>query len=219
MYASDYFDTWYGQRTADTYAAVLAEVVAYGRPGPIADLGAGTGLLAELAWRWGLTVTAYEGSGYAVDEAKKRCPDLPIFKQALEARLPLADASVDNVVLNQVIEHLDEATAAFVLGEARRVLRPSGRLFVFSPSRRNRYERDSDPTHVRLLLPSELDGVLRDADFELVRRLNAGFWFLPRSRVGMQLGKLALRVLPQDPVSATANAVAQKGGRERSDVG
>jgi SAM-dependent methyltransferase len=210
VYGNDYFDTWYGKRSSDAYAAVLADVVAYGRPGPIADLGAGTGLLAELAWRWGLSVVAYEGSQYAVDAARSRCPGLPIFQHALEARLPMDDGSVDNVVLNQVIEHLTAGTAEAVLAEAHRVLRPRGRLFVYSPSRRNRYERDIDATHIRLLLPSELDGVLRRAAFEPVRGLNAGFWFLPRSRVGMHLGRMALRVLPQDPVSATANAVAEK---------
>jgi SAM-dependent methyltransferase len=144
-----------------------------------------------------------------VDTAKERCPDLPIQQQQLTDPLPLDDKCAQSVVLNQVIEHLDQETATRVLAEAHRVLRPNGRLLILSPSRRNYVERDADPTHVHLYLPSELDALLTAASFRVVRHLNAGFWFLPRSRAGMHLGRLALRVLPQDAFSATANVVAE----------
>ena len=210
MYPDRYFDEWYGGRKADSYAWVLAELIAHGRPGHVVDLGAGTGLLTELAWRWGLSVEGYEGSQFAVESALARCPGLPIRQHALESALPIASDSVGTVVMNQVIEHLAVETASLVLAEVRRILRPGGRLFVFSPSRRNRYERELDPTHIRLLLPSELDQALIDAGMRPVRHLNAGFWFIPRSRVGMHLGRAALRAFPQDLLSATANAIAEK---------
>ncbi len=209
MYSDEYFEKWYGCRSPEAYLAVLGEVIVFGRPGLLVDLGAGTGLLAELAWRWGIAVRAFEGSQFAVDTAKERCPDLPIQQHQLTDPLPLDDGCAESVVLNQVIEHLDQGTAQRVLAEAHRVLGPSGRLIILSPSRRNQVERDADPTHIHLYLPSELDALLKAASFRIVRHLNAGFWFLPRSRAGMHLGRLALRFLPQDAFSATANVVAE----------
>ena len=48
-------------------------------------------------------------------------------------RLTLADASVDAVVLDWVVEHLPDPVATFT--DIHRVLRPGGRLFVRTPNR------------------------------------------------------------------------------------
>lgn len=48
------------------------------------------------------------------------------------SRLPVAGASCDLVIMNQVIEHLDNPVA--VIGELARVMTPGGRLIVATPN-------------------------------------------------------------------------------------
>jgi SAM-dependent methyltransferase len=55
--------------------------------------------------------------------------------QAVGERLPLPNASVDCVLLSEVIEHLEEP--AKTVREATRVLRPRGRLLVTTPNYRS----------------------------------------------------------------------------------
>jgi SAM-dependent methyltransferase len=93
------------------------------------------------------------------------------------ATLPLADESVDVVANLQVIEHLWDQHGFLV--ECGRVLRPGGRLLVTTPNRITFSPgRDTplNPFHTRELSPSELDGMLREADFavESLRGLRHG---------------------------------------------
>lgn len=48
--------------------------------------------------------------------------------------VPLADASVDVVFVSNFFEHVDRPTILAVLVEARRLLRPGGRLLVLQPN-------------------------------------------------------------------------------------
>ena len=58
--------------------------------------------------------------------------------QAAADRMPfLADGSVDTVFMSNLLEHLeDKSRVMAVLGEARRVLRPGGRLLILHPNLR-----------------------------------------------------------------------------------
>ena len=57
-------------------------------------------------------------------------------------RLPLADASVDNLLCSQVLEHVFEPDD--FLGELRRVLRPGGRLLLTVPFVWDEHEQPFD---------------------------------------------------------------------------
>ena len=57
-------------------------------------------------------------------------------------RLPLADASVDNVLCNQVLEHVFEPVA--FLSEVHRVLRPGGQLMLTVPFVWDEHEQPYD---------------------------------------------------------------------------
>lgn len=169
----EYFERWYTDRDASFYAPVLSHIIRHSQPGPILDLGAGTGLLVELAQCWGLDVRGYEGSVDAVAIGLQRVPDLPLTRLTLGDLLPDADASVQSVVMNQVIEHLEVGRGRAALAEAFRVLRPGGMIYVASPCRHNPAERGRDATDQHLYAPRELQKALRNTGFVNVESMDA----------------------------------------------
>lgn len=169
----EYFERWYADRDASFYAPVLSHVLRHSQPGPILDLGAGTGLLVELAHRWGLDCRGYEGSPDAVVIGSQRAPELSLTPHTLGDPLPEADASVQTVVMNQVIEHLEVERGRAALAEVLRVLRPGGMIYVASPCRHNPAERDRDATDQHLYIPSEMRKTLRNAGFVEVVSMDA----------------------------------------------
>ena len=101
----------------------LREALA-GAPGPrLADIGGGTGNYSRALREegWDPVVVDREPAMLARAAAKGL--------ETVEAdarRLPLADASVDAAMLVSMLHHVEEPAAA--LAEARRILRPGGRL-------------------------------------------------------------------------------------------
>jgi len=96
----------------------------------VADLGCGTGPVAEALAPWAGRVIGVDGSKAMVDAAKERLygvENVEIRHGELEA-LPLDDQSVDAATLILVLHHLPEPARA--LSEVARVLRPGGRLLV-----------------------------------------------------------------------------------------
>jgi SAM-dependent methyltransferase len=77
-------------------------------------------------------------------------------------RLPLKNASIDQVVSFETIEHVDDARA--LVGELRRVLRPGGRLILSTPNREfGPPERHTNNRfHVREFTAPELRAILGD---------------------------------------------------------
>lgn len=114
--------------------AVLSRLVTGLGPPPasgrLLDVGCGAGLLLEEAARAGWRPLGAEvADPPALAAARRaRCPVV----QADAARLPLRDGALDAVVLANVLDHLADPAAA--LAEARRVLRPGGRIAVRVPN-------------------------------------------------------------------------------------
>ena len=125
--------------------------------------GYGAGLIAGTARR----VLALDYDVPTTEHVTRAYPEVAVARANL-AYLPLRDASVDVVANFQVIEHLWDQ--AGFLAECRRVLVPGGRLLVTTPNRLT-FTPDSDtplnPFHTRELAPSELDGLLTAAGFEV----------------------------------------------------
>ncbi|MCA9738067.1 MAG: metalloregulator ArsR/SmtB family transcription factor [Gemmatimonadetes bacterium] len=96
----------------------------------VADLGAGTGALAEAVAPFVRRVIALDRSPEMLAAARSRLADQPnaeVRAGELEA-VPLDDGSVDLALLVLVLHYVPEPERA--LAEARRVLTPGGRLLV-----------------------------------------------------------------------------------------
>lgn len=100
-------------------------------PMDICDIGGGAGYYADWLAAQGHHVTMIELAPKAVELAKAR-QTAPYKAIAGDARsLPLPDASMDCALLLGPLYHLQgEADRLQALAEARRVLRPGGRLFA-----------------------------------------------------------------------------------------
>ncbi len=210
IHSPELFEEAYGGRRPDAYASLLADVIRHGKAGTVVDLGCGLGLFVELAHGWGLDAVGLEGSSYAVKQAHARRGGLDIRVHDLGERLPFEGGAVANVVLNQVIEHVDPVRCEKLVAECFRILSSGGTAFIYSPSRFNLLER-REPTHINMLLPSELARMLRHAGFQVVSQPDYGFWFDSRGlRILNIVADVLMRALPHDRFSATANAIARK---------
>jgi ArsR family transcriptional regulator len=140
-------------------------------PMDVADLGCGEGYLTIEAARWARRVIAIDRSAEVLARgralaARRRVSNVVWKRGALES-LPLRDDSVDLALFSQALHHADDPDAAIV--EARRVLRPGGRVLVLDL-------REHAEAWVRSKLgdrwlgfdDERLRGLLTDAGFEAV---------------------------------------------------
>jgi arsenite methyltransferase len=162
----------------------------------VLDIGSGPGFLAcEMA-----AVVGEEGSVHGIDPSesmlaiaahRERAPgSAPVEFSAADAlSMPFEDASFDAAVSTQVYEYVEDMPAA--LAEARRVLRPGGRLLILDTDWDSIVWHSSDRERMRRLLaawdehladphlPARLTGLLIGAGFTVRVRttipiLNAG---------------------------------------------
>lgn len=133
----------------------------------VLEAGCGEGYGAGLIARHARRVLALDYDVPTTEHVARRYPDVTVARANL-AHLPVADRAVDIVANFQVIEHLWDQGG--FLAECHRVLRPGGKLLVTTPNRLT-FTPDSDtplnPFHTRELAPSELDGLLRAAGFDV----------------------------------------------------
>ena len=101
--------------------------------GTVLDIGCGTGPLLEQIVRQGSKAIGVDSSQGVLEAARQRVPQ-GAFHLGSVTEVPLPDGSVDAATLIEVVEHLDDATLAAAIGEARRVLRPGGLLLITTPN-------------------------------------------------------------------------------------
>jgi SAM-dependent methyltransferase len=111
--------------------------------------------------------TSRDRSRFLVNVDQVPAPVAGAHPVAAEAEaMPVRTASVDAVVLKDVIEHVPDAVA--VLREARRACRPHGRAVVVTPRAVPRAVWN-DPTHVRGFTARALVTALSLAGWTVVR--------------------------------------------------
>ncbi len=105
-----------------------------GGPRTVLDLGCGTGTLtvAMEAAAPQVSLTGVDGDAEVLDRARAKArPGSSItWVQALADALPFEDASFDRAVSSLLFHHLVPDVKRAALAEARRVLRPGGRMHV-----------------------------------------------------------------------------------------
>lgn len=98
----------------------------------VADLGCGEGYLTIETARWARRVIAIDQAPEVLARAKalarRRRVSNVTWKRGRLERVPIGDASVDLVLLSQALHHADDPAVA--LAEARRILRPGGRVLI-----------------------------------------------------------------------------------------
>lgn len=144
-----------------------------GRAEAALDLGCGDGRLAAALDAGQLTLA--DVSRMALDRAAGRLPQARAVELEPDAPLPLDDGAFDLVLCAETIEHVRDAQ--LLLSEARRVLRPGGRLALTTPAHSRLtgldilargFERRFDPLspHLRFLTRRSLTALLADMGFD-----------------------------------------------------
>jgi 2-polyprenyl-3-methyl-5-hydroxy-6-metoxy-1,4-benzoquinol methylase len=122
------------------YEAIVDRLTA-DRPGRILDWGCGWGQISHLLRGRGLNVTSFDfRPEHSADGVRTltRYPDVEAYIATDDpVRLPYHDGAFDAVLSCGVLEHVADPEAS--LDEIRRVLRPSGRLYVFKLPNRLSY--------------------------------------------------------------------------------
>lgn len=146
------------------FRGLLADQVVHGlaEGSTVADVGCGTGTFAiALAQaRPDLRIVGIDGDQAVLATAMEKAGAEAVeWLDGLAGELPLAGASADGVVMSLLLHHLDPPAKQAALTEARRVLRPGGRLHVAD------WGRPHDPLmRGAFLLLQALDGFSNTRD-------------------------------------------------------
>jgi SAM-dependent methyltransferase len=156
-------------------ALLLAEV----RPGEqVLDLGCGAGRFVAALRDAGADAVGVELAEAALSRARANVPGADLRLVEADGSLPLEHGSVDLVWCSEVLEHV--ADTEHLLLEARRVLKPGGRLLVTVPFHGRvkgavialtRFDDHYDPTgqHLRFYTAGSLRTTLERSGFEDVQ--------------------------------------------------
>jgi SAM-dependent methyltransferase len=154
------------------------------RPGErVLDLGCGAGRFVKALQDAGADPVGIEIAEAALERARAVAPGAEFALLEPDGTIPLAHGSVDLVWCSEVLEHVADVSA--LLYEARRVLRPDGRLLVTVPYHGRvkdvllallRFEAHFDPLgqHLRFFTRRSLAATLEATGFEPVRIGTAG---------------------------------------------
>jgi len=162
----------------------------------VVDAGCGDGYLTELLAERFRKVLAFDHSPERLAAARRRLGPGVLLEPAEVDALPLRDASTDAIFLSMVLHHVPEIARA--LAEARRVLRPDGRIVIADLAPHEEESMRETMGDLRLGLdPRDLTRKLRQAGFRNIRTLPVRDRLLPGRRRALDL----ILITGQSPAS------------------
>ena len=138
-------------------------------PADFLEVGPGQGAIAELARERGYRYRAVEPSPFLCEQLRSRGFEVT---ESFTPPIPGADASLDVLYADQVVEHMSGIDAARAwVAEALRLLRPGGTLFVVVPDylKERGFFWDIDYTHNFITTERRMRQLLYDGGFEVTR--------------------------------------------------
>lgn len=123
--ARDWFEIQEAQSKA--LYTILLKALNFCPDSALLDAGCGAGLFCEMAAQKGANVMGLDASSSLIDIARQRAPRASFFEGGMEA-LPFVGATFDAVTMLNSLHYAADPHLA--LTEARRVLRPGGRVAI-----------------------------------------------------------------------------------------
>jgi SAM-dependent methyltransferase len=148
--ASDWFEIQETQSRA-LYDVIL-KAIGLNRDSTLLDAGCGSGMFCSLVAQKGASVMGLDASSGLLDFARRRAPHVNFFEGEME-ELPFVGLTFDTVTMLNSLQHT--TTPLRALSEARRVLRPGGRLAIASWARPEQCQIADFFRAVDTLLPVE----------------------------------------------------------------
>jgi SAM-dependent methyltransferase len=121
----------------------------------IGALNVALGLHREARVRYVDSLTTVEQRQRYPEFADEELAPVQVIARA-EELAPFADASLDFVIANHLLEHLEDPIAGLL--EFDRVLKPGGVLYVGLPDQRRTFDRDRELTSVEHIVRDHEDG-------------------------------------------------------------
>jgi len=145
------------------------------------DAGWAKGFLLKIANQHGWEPFGFEASPYAVEEARKICPNAQIFVSDAQDQLPFPNNFFEVITACELVEHLPEPNKFFK--EAWRLLKHDGLLFITTPNASSIFSSDQaknlcrvvkvdtpfhDETHVSYFTSETIERLLKRCGFSRV---------------------------------------------------
>lgn len=155
----------YFDRLANWFSPYIA-------PGKILDAGCAFGFMLQ-RFQGTHQLLGTDASDFALGEARKRVPEAELHENFLgKDPLPWDENSVDTILSNDVVEHLNQDDIVLALADLYRVLKPGGYMCITTPNGnliRKIFYRVADRMehHIGLRHTREWQAMLEQAGFEI----------------------------------------------------